>query len=142
MSFGTRWNDARIVDEPPKLGAPYRVLVPCVDSIGNDLGGIQSVELRVPVATYLPWQLRNDPPTERLVSFQGTFAPLARTEAERRTREDSRPSLEALYQSRGAFLDAVDGAIATLVSQRFLLDEDRPIAHTRMADSWDWVMSH
>jgi len=142
MSLGARWSDRRIVDEPPRLGAPYTVLVPRVDSIGNDLGGIQGVELRVPVATYLPWQFRHEPPMDRLASFQGTFIPLARTDAERRTREDFRPSLQALYPSRDAFLVTVDHATDALVLQRFLLAEDRARARARMADSWDWVMTH
>ena len=142
VTFGANWNDRRITDEPPELGVPYTVLVPTADSIGNELGGIMSVELRVPVATYLPWQLRSVPPADRLVSFAGTFVPLPRTEAERRARGDGRPSLEALYPSRDAFLARVDSAAAALVSQRFMLDEDRALAHARMADSWDWVMSH
>ena len=117
-------------------------LVPRSDSIGNDVGGIRSVELRVPVATYLPWQLRSVPPTDRMVSFQGTFVPLPRTEAERRSRGDSRPSIERLYLTRGAFLTAVDGATQALVSERFLLPEDRAVARDRMASTWDWVMAH
>jgi hypothetical protein len=115
--------------------------VPRADSLGNELGGVQSVELRVPLATYLPWQLRAAAPTDRLVSFQGTFVPLPRTEAERRRTGDGRPSLERLYPSREAFLAAVDRATAALVSQRFLLPDDRTAAHDRMASTWDWVMT-
>ena len=142
LSFGDAWNRRVIAQEPPVVGAPYTVLVPRSDSIGNDVGGIRSVELRVPVATYLPWQLRSVPPTDRMVSFQGTFVPLPRTEAERRSRGDSRPSLERLYLTREAFLKAVDGATRALVSERFLLPEDRVVARDRMASTWDWVMAH
>lgn len=141
LSFGDEWTTQRIVREPPILGAPYVVLVPATDSLGNERGGIRSVELRVPVATYLPWQLRAVPPTDRLASFNGTFVPLPRTEVERKARGDSRPSLEMLYPSRDAFLARVDSAAAMLVSQRFMLDEDRRLARARMAASWDWVMS-
>jgi hypothetical protein len=128
--------------EPPVVGAPYVTLVPRADSLGNELGGIQSVELRVPLGSYLPWQLRTLPPTDRLVSFQGTFVPLQRVEADRVVIGDSRPSLERMYPSRDVFLSAVDRATRTLVSQRFLLPEDRRVARQRMELTWDWVNQH
>jgi hypothetical protein len=143
LSFGEDGETKGIVvREPPVVGAPYVTLVPKADSLGNELGGIQSVELRVPLASYLPWQLRTLPPTDRLVSFQGTFVPLQRVEADRRRSGDSRPSLERLYPSREAFLTAVDRATATLVSQRFLLPEDVRAARDRMERTWDWVNTH
>ena len=142
IDLGPVWWRGVIRREPPRLGAPFTVLVPRADSVGNELGGIQSVELRVPVATYFPWQLRSVPPVDRLVSFAGTFVPLPRTSAEGRSRGDSRPSLEALYGSRDRFLRAVDEATLVLAAQRFLLPEDRGVARERMASSWDWVMAH
>jgi hypothetical protein len=142
LSFGNEWAGRIITREPPAVGAPYVVLVPRADSLGNEIGGIQSVELRVPVATYLPWQLRATAPTDRLVSFQGTFVPLPRTDAERARTGDGRPSLERLYPSRGTFLAAVDRATSALVAQRFLLPADRGVARERMAATYDWVQSH
>ena len=142
LSFGDDWAAGIITREPPDVGQPFTVLVPRADSLGNELGGIQSVELRVPLATYLPWQLRTTPPTDRLVSFQGTFVPLQRVEADRVGIGDSRPSLERLYPSRDGFLGAVDRATRTLMVQRFLLPEDRPVARERMERTWDWVNAH
>ena len=142
VDLGPGWAHGVIDREPPTVGAPYVVRVPRTDSIGNELGGIRSVELRVPVATYLPWQLRALAPTDRLTSFAGTFVPLARTAAERRSRGDSRPSLEELYPSRAAFLHAVDDAATALAAQRFLLPDDREAAHARMAATWDFVAAH
>jgi hypothetical protein len=143
LSFGDDGETKGIVmREPPVVGAPYVTLVPRADSLGNELGGIQSVELRVPLASYLPWQLRTIPPTDRLVSFQGTFIPLQRVEADRRTSGDSRPSLQRLYPSHDRFLEEVDRATRTLVSQRFLLPEDRVVARERMELTWNWVNQH
>ena len=142
LDLGEDWREGRVAKEPPQVGAPYTVLVPRVDSLGNELGGIQSIELRVPLASYLPWQLRRTPPTDGLVSFQGTFVPLQRVEADRRRVRDSRPSLERLYKSRDVFLDAVDRATRMLVTQGFLLPEDQPVARDRMERTWDWVHSH
>ena len=142
LALGEEWSSGLIVREPPQVGAPYTVLVPRADSLGNELGGIQSVELRVPLGSYLPWQLRTVPPLDRLVSFQGTFVPLQRVEADRRSAGDSRPSVERTYKSLDRFLEAVDRATATLVSQRFLLPEDRGVARERMERTWEWVNSH
>jgi hypothetical protein len=138
--FGPRWAQGIVGVEPPRVGAPYAVRVSQVDSIGNDVGGIRSVEARVPLATYFPWQLRTGAASDRLVSFQGTFVPLPRTDAERANTHDPRPSIERLYGgNRDAFLKLVDAAAAELVAERFLLAEDVQAARTRMAATWDWV---
>jgi hypothetical protein len=142
LAFGDQWSAGIISREPPDVGAPYVTLVPRADSLGNELGGIRSVELRVPLGSYLPWQLRAVPPTDRLVSFQGTFVPLERVEADRRRVGDSRPSLEGMYASRDAFLSAVDHATRALVSERVLLPEDQSVARERMERTWDWVNQH
>jgi hypothetical protein len=138
--FGPRWKEGIIDFEPPRLGAPYAVRVSQVDSIGNDIGGIRSVEARVPLATYFPWQLRTGAASDRMVSFQGTFVPLPRTDAERVGTHDPRPSIERLYGgNRDAFLKRVDTAAAELVAERFLLAEDVAAARARMAATWDWI---
>jgi hypothetical protein len=141
MDFGPRWKDGIIEIEPPALGAPYVVLVSRTDEHGNDAAGIRSLELRVPLATYLPWHLRTAAPagTDRLMSFTGTFIPFPRTEAERAASGDARPSIERLYASREAFLQRVDGAAQALVHERFLLPGDVAAARQRMADTWDWI---
>jgi hypothetical protein len=141
LDFGARWKDGIIDLEPPRLGAPYTVLVPRVDDVGNDVGGICSIEIRVPVATYFPWHLRTGlSAPDRLASFTGTFVPLPRTERERLRTGDTRPSIERLYSSREAFLARVDDEAHTLVRARFMLVDDVPVARQRMADTWDWVM--
>jgi hypothetical protein len=115
------------------------VFVSRIDSIGNELGGIRSIEILVPLATYYPWQLRTGMPaaTDRLVSFRGTFIPLPRTEAERRASSDSRPSIEMLYGNRGQFLKRVDDGISSLIARRLLLSADSTAARDRMVDAWE-----
>jgi hypothetical protein len=139
MDFGPRWGLGIIDREPPTLGAPYPLFVSRVDSIGNDLGGIRSIEILAPLATYYPWQLRTGMPaaTDRLVSFRGTFVPLPRTEAERRSSGDSRPSIEALYGNSARFLERVDQSLSSLIARRFLLPEDSTTARNRMIDGWN-----
>jgi hypothetical protein len=138
LDFGPRWRQGIIDLEPPKMGSPYRLLVSRVDSVGNELGGIQSIELLAPLATYYPWQLRSNMTAgnDRLTSFRGTFIPLPRTEADRRSTGDSRPSIESLYGNRARFLQRVDAGLSSLVAQRFLLPEDVAAARNRMTDVW------
>jgi len=138
MDFGSRWSDGIIDREPPVLGAPYPIFVSRVDSIGNDLGGIRSIEIAVPLATYYPWLLRTEmtAATDRLVSFRGTFVALPKTEASRRATGDSRPSIESLYGDRARFTTRVDAAISSLIAQRFMLREDAAVARARMLDVW------
>jgi hypothetical protein len=141
VDFGARWKEGIVDLEPPKVGAPYTVLVPQVDSLGNDLGGIRAVEIQVPLATYFPWQLRTGMAAapDRLVSFAGTFVPLPRTPEERKATGDSRPSIRQLYATRPQFLELVDAAAARLVRQRFMLPEDTKVARDRMTATWDWL---
>jgi len=139
LDFGPRWRQGIIDSEPPKPGAPYPVLVSRVDSIGNDLGGIRSIELLAPLATYYPWLLRTGMPaaTDRLLSFRGTFVPLPRTDADRRRAGDSRPSIESLYGDRTRFMRQVDAGISSLIARRFLLPADSAVARNRMSDAWE-----
>lgn len=142
MDFGPRWKKDGVIDvEPPRLGDPYPILVPRTDRFGNDAAGIRSVELRVPLATYLPWHLRTGAPggADHLMSFTGTFVALPKTERDRVSSGDSRPSIEQLYRDRSTFLAKVDEEVAALVRDRFLLRDDVPAARQRMADTWDWV---
>ena len=139
MDLGPRWSQGIIDREPPLVGAPYPLFVSRVDSVGNELGGIRSVEIAVPLATYYPWQLRTGMPagSDRLVSFRGMFIPLPKTEAERRASGDSRPSIASLYGDKTRFMTRVDAAISSLIAQRLLLAQDSAAARARMSDIWD-----
>jgi Alpha/beta hydrolase domain len=143
--YGPRFADQGIVDkQPPVLGPAFPALVPQVDGLGNELGGVREVELRVPVATYAPWNLRVGYVAARdeLVDFAGTWIPLPRDEAGRATAGDPRPSLEALYPDKGAYLALVRRAAADLASDGFLLADDEATVVARAAALWDWVQAH
>ena len=99
------------------------------------------MDILVPVATYTPWNLRFGyaGSTQELTDFQGTFIPLARTEAERQSSGDPRPSLESLYGDRSEYLARVETAARHLVAQGFLLEEDIPTVISTAQDRWDWI---
>lgn len=142
LDFGPQWKQGIVSNEPPKVGAPYAVLIPQCDADGNDLGGVRLPELQVPLATYTGWNLR-DPsigaPDQR-TSFLGSFIPFARTAAERQQNGDPRPSLAERYASRDQYLEKFRAAAATLIQQRFLLQEDLDAVMARGQREWEEVM--
>ena len=115
-----------ITVEPPRIGArPYRLLVPQVDADGNDVAGIRSVHLQVPIGTYTGWNLfRAGRFEDGFCSLQGSFIPFARTHAERSATGDSRPALDERYPTHEAYVEAVHRAASDLVKQRLLLAND------------------
>jgi hypothetical protein len=112
---------------PPRvdLSRPYRVLVPKADADGNDLPGVRSPDLTVPLGTSLSWNPRAAGYAEgdQCVS-QGSFVPFAGTEAERVARGDPRQSLQERYPSRPDYVAKVQDAALALRGQGFMLDED------------------
>ena len=139
--YGPRWEEGIVDLQPPALGPAFPSKVSRVDSLGNEIAGVRNVEVRVPLATYAPWNLRVDAPaaTGELTDFFGSFAPLPRTERERRAEGDPRPSVEALYEDRADFLARVRTAADALVEEGLLLEEDRQGVVERQAEIWAWI---
>jgi len=142
VDYGPRWPEGIITREPPMVGAAFPALVPQVDALGNELGGLRSVELLAPLATYAPWNLRggNGPSAGELTDFLGTYIPLPRTDAERRARGDSRPSIESRYAGKSAYLQSATRAAESLVASGLLLRDDVPRVLLRAEQHWDWIM--
>jgi hypothetical protein len=127
LDFGPRFRSEGIVDyQPPRVGAPFPVLVPQADADGNELGGIRLPQVEVPLATYTPWNFRSEAigAPQELANFRGAYLPFAETEAERRRSGDPRPSVEARYASRDEYLGRYARAAMDLAKERFLLPRD------------------
>ncbi|MEE9472566.1 MAG: alpha/beta hydrolase domain-containing protein [Acidimicrobiia bacterium] len=141
VDFGPRWPEGIIDIQPPKLGKKFPVLVPQVDMVGNELGGVETIEILAPLATHTAWNLRYGFPggTDELTDFRGTFIPLPKTEAERDLTGDPRPSIESLYSGKEAYLTAVERAARSLVEQGFLLEEDVSVTRDRASQYWGWI---
>ena len=139
--YGPRWAQGIVDLEPPGVGRPFPALVSDVDELGNEVSGIRTVELRAPLATYLPWNLRLGYPaqTDELVDFHGTFVPLPISAEQAAERGDSRPSVAALYPSRDAYRARVEAAADDLIAEGFLLPEDRATELARAAARWEWA---
>jgi len=142
VDYGPGWPSGIIALEPPRLGKPFLVRVAQVDADGNELGGVRSLELLAPLATYTPWSLRGGSinPGE-LVDFYGTFIPFARDRAERERRGDPRASVIERYGDRTRYLDLVRRQVETLARTGFLLDEDRARVVDQAERRWTWLMS-
>ena len=99
------------------------------------------MEIRVPLATYTPWNLRwgLPGPRDELSDFLGTFAPLPRTEAERARNGDPRPSIAELYAGFGDYRRKVEKAAEALIREGFLLERDRRFVLKRAGELWRWV---
>ena len=108
LEFGPEFETAGIMSvEPPKIGKPFPQLVSKVGiEDGNEVAGIRSVDLQVPLATYTGWNLRSADigAPDRLADMIGSFIPYAKTKAERTRTQDPRPSIEERYTGREDYL--------------------------------------
>jgi hypothetical protein len=139
--YGPQFAQGIVSQEPPKLGAPFAVLVPQVDRDGNDVGGIRMPEIQAPLATYTGWNLRAPEigAADELFSMQGSWIPFARTRKDREQSGDPRLSIEERYKSREEYLEKFAAAGKSLVAAGFLLEGDLPQLLRRGAAEWDYL---
>ena len=139
IDFGPKWRDGILSIEPPKVGKAFPVLVPQVDSDGNEKDGVLLPEISVPLATYTGWNLR-DPSIgapEQRVSFEGSYLAFPKTVAERQKTGDPRRAVAERYASREEYLSRYSRAVDELVKQRWILEEDRAGLMRRGEVEWD-----
>src|ERR1700733_6023597 len=106
-------------------GAEYAILVPKTDQDGNDLAGVRSTTIQVPIATYTGWNLRAAGSSENeLCGLSGSYIPFAVHKADRTASGDPRLSLEERYTTHASYVSAVTAAANDLVGQGYLLPED------------------
>lgn len=118
---------------------PLPLLVPQVDSDGNELSGIRLPNVAVPLATYTGWNFRSPSigQPDELLPLTGSFLPFPMTKTAREEAHDPRRSIEERYESRERYQALVGDAAAKLVQQRYLLSEDIPTVVERALATWD-----
>jgi hypothetical protein len=145
LDFGPGFHEQGVASRvPPKHGPAYETRVPAPDADGNDRGGVRLMELRVPLGTHTGWNERA-PETGfawATARWDGSFAPFARTEAERRAAGDPRPSLQERYLTRQDFAAALRKAADQQVSDGFLLSEDEERAESENLGLYDRILAH
>lgn len=130
VKYNGKLNDLFLQDRramPPEhiVGTEHRVFVPKVDGDGNEIAGVHSVELQVPVATHSGWNLRARGYMEdELCYLVGSYIPFAKTKEERMKTGDPRLSLEERYKDSADYLEKLALAARSLIEERFLLPED------------------
>ena len=122
-----RYNDDSgvITKVPAGVKRLIPTLVPRVDADGNEVGGVKSLLLRMPLGTYTGWNpIGSGVLAGRERSLAGGYIPFARTKAERLASGDPRLSIEERYPSLRSYYSAAEAQAADLVAQRLLLPED------------------
>jgi len=130
--------------EPPKVGEAFPALVPQVDADGNETSGIRLPELRVPLATYMGWNLRDPSVGSQTEQFPliGSMVAFPKTRAEREKSGDPRLSIEERYPSQQEYLSKIEAAARDLAKQRFLLEADIPQVVARAKVRWEQLAAH
>lgn len=145
LDFGPRYAGQGIADRvPPGHAQSFGARVPAPDADGNDVGGVRLIELKVPLGTHTGWNLRA-PDTGfawATARFDGSFLPFARTESERQTAGDPRPSLQARYPTREAYLTKLRAAAEEEVASGFLLPEDVERAIRENLGLYERILAH
>ena len=115
----------RLTLVPPVRGRRYEVMVPIPDRDGQDLAGIKTVDIAVPVGTNTGWNLFGPgPQAGDLCGLSGSFIPFATTREERLASGDPRRSLEERYGDHAGFVEAIRRATERSVADRILLEDD------------------
>jgi hypothetical protein len=111
--------------QPPAVRQVLPQLVPKVDADGNEIAGVRSVLLEVPLGTYTGWNpLARGFFKGQIQSLGGGYIPFTKTKAQRLASGDPRLSLEERYGTHDAYVARVKEAARRQVAERFLLQED------------------
>ncbi len=143
LNFGPGDHTTRLEILPPVPGEPYGSIVSKIDEDGNEIAGLKSPDLLMPLATYTPWNTRHpdmgapDQPVGLTGGFRGSTFPFPATRAERLSAGDPRLSIEERYNDRSSYLGVVKEAAQTLAERRLIRPEDVDRSVVRAALRWD-----
>ena len=136
LDYGPEFATRGIISQEPahkEFALPF--LIPQVDDAGNEIAGLKSPELAVPLATYTGWN-HNSPNAS-----PGYYIPFAPTRGERERAGDSRLSIEERYTSREQYIGLVAGAALPLIDDGYLLRGDLPAILENAGRHWDYLMT-
>lgn len=112
-----------VMDEPPSVRHTYPELLPGVDADGNEVDGVRSTQLRVPLGTYSGWNTRRvNFGHPDLCDLSGQYVPFAVHAADRKG--DPRRSVEERYESKAGYMARVREAVEDQVEEGLLLPDD------------------
>jgi hypothetical protein len=144
MDFGRGFaRTGRIEHDPPRVGAPYRVLVPAVDADGNERAGVRQPHVTTPVAAWAGWNVELPPARELgiLAALTGSTFPLPRDPEEAKARRDGRRPISERYRDRADYLSQVRADALRLAQAGYVLAEDVPAIEAEAGVFWDVVQA-
>ena len=110
---------------PPRIVREIPQWMPRIDADGNEMDGIRSPLISVPLGTYVGWNVfAGGFQKGRFCNNIGGYIPFAATKAERLAKGDPRLSLEERYPSHAAYVAKVRAQADALVARRYMLAED------------------
>jgi len=116
-------DESGVMDEPPAVRFTYPELLPQVDADGNDVDGVRSTQVRVPLGTYSGWNTRRvNFGNPDLCDLSGQYIPFAVHKADRKG--DPRRSVEERYGSKAGYMVRVRDAVEDQVDEGVLLPDD------------------
>ena len=138
LDFGADAEQGVLDKEPPEtLSAEgYTILVPAVDSDGNDIAGVRAPMVAAPLGTYTGWNLRGRGFGHGAMhEFTGSYIPLPESAQERQISNDPRPSILERYGNLNGYQQAIKAAAEQLVAAGLMLEED---IRRVVADAANW----
>jgi hypothetical protein len=133
---------------PPSIDSVVKVMVPKVDSDGNELGGVPTVLRDAPLGTYLGWNITASGfHAGQVCNYVGGMVPFFKTKAQRLAAGDPRPSLDERYGTHAGYVAAVKAAADNAACGGYLLaagpasDGSMPKCKTPIPTGFpdDWV---
>jgi Alpha/beta hydrolase domain len=108
-------------NEPPPIKHVIKMLVPAVDSDGNELGGVPTVLRDAPLGTYLGWNITASGfHAGQVCNYVGGWTPFAIRPADKQP-GDPRPSLQERYGNHDGYVAAVVKAANNAACKGYLL---------------------
>ncbi|MFC1613975.1 alpha/beta hydrolase domain-containing protein [Gemmatimonadota bacterium] len=132
-----------ILDKPlPGIGVLYPVMVPEVDDDGNELAGIKTPWVAVPLASYTGWnypaQWQGVEKTP-LANLSGAWLPFSSDRKERLTRGDSRKSVAERYKRKDIYIERFRSYAESLTARGLMYEEDLEALLEQSSAMFDYV---
>lgn len=142
-NFGSDSNIGLLTYQPPKaISGKYTILVPAVDTDGNDVAGVRAPMVGAPLGTYTGWNLRGRTHGQGYMhEFTGSYIPFPESTEVKRATRDSRLSIKERYPDLESYLEAFRTTAEELLQEHLILEEDvdREILEIK---NWKWLLNY
>lgn len=130
LDYGPRWSQGIVDNVPPRILAEFVPPVPAVDQYGNEIGGVRHPLLDAPLATFLPWVVRDASfANDEMQDFRGSLKLMSKSVA------------LSTYKTWDGYLTALQPFIKHSISNKTLLAEDEVKVKAQAKWLWEQVMA-